>query len=120
MPVKGIKEVNRNFRALVGDIAGNISEKTITKVLITGAAAAARITPVDTSNLINSQFRRIDKTPVGLIGVVGYTANYAVFVHEGGEKNWQKAAAEASFLQKGFERDALSEIISIINREYRI
>jgi hypothetical protein len=120
VPVKGAKEVSRNFKKLVGNIAGNISERTLTKVLITGAAAAARITPVDTANLINSQFRRTEQDTNGWIGQVGYTAAYAVFVHNGGEKSWQKAAAEALFLQKGFERDGLSEIINIITREYKV
>jgi hypothetical protein len=120
VPVKGAKEVSRNFKKLTGNIAGNISELTMTKVLIAGRAASDRITPVDTQNLIGSGFKRVEKTANGWAGQVGYIAEYSVFVHDGGPKNWQKAAAEDKFLLKGFERDAISEIINIINKGYKV
>jgi hypothetical protein len=120
MPVKGVKEVNQNIKRFIDKARGPITEVTLTKVLIAGAAHAARITPVDTSNLINSQFRRVEKGASGMFGRVGYTAAYARFVHDGGEKSWQKASAEAQFLRKGFERDGLGEIKRIIAQGYKV
>ncbi len=131
MPVKGIREVNRNFAKLTKDIAGQITEKTLTQVLIVGAAEAARITPVDTSNLINSQFRRTTPTGNGWTGMVGYTANYAGFVHgakgtlagqpraNGNGAYWSQSG-EPEFLRKGFEVYGIDQIRKIIINGYRL
>ena len=45
MPVKGVREVNRNFNKLIGNISVNISVKTLTNGLIVGGAVSDRITP---------------------------------------------------------------------------
>jgi hypothetical protein len=146
MPVKGVKEVNQNIKRFIDKARGPITEVTLTKVLIAGAAHAARITPVDTSNLINSQFRRVVKLGDGWTGTAGYTAEYAKWVHEmpgtlkgkprsevksfttkaGGvafesnQGNFWSPNGEPEFLRKGFERDGLSEIKGIIQAGYKI
>lgn len=120
MPVKGGNKVRRNMRRTVGRITGTLTNRAITEILIIGEGYAAELTPVDTSNLINSRFRQVTDTATGAKGVVGYTANYAIFVHEGGPKNWQKAGAEDEFLRKGFEENGRSEIEAHIRRRYRV
>ncbi|MCC4288515.1 hypothetical protein [Vreelandella aquamarina] len=120
MPTRGGRNVRRNFSRTVGRIAGPLTDRIVTEVLIIGEGWAANLTPVDTSNLINSRFRTVTNTATGTVGVVGYTAAYAAAVHDGGPKNWKKAAAEDEFLKKGFERDGRGEIEAHISRSYRV
>lgn len=120
MPIRGGKKVRRNTRRLVGRIKGRISEQTMTEILIIGEMYAADLTPVDTSTLINSRYRVIENTITGTKGIVGYTANYAAAVHDGGPKNWQKPGAEDEFLRKGFEERGRSQIAAHVRRRYRL
>lgn len=64
---------------------GRVQQKaarSMTQALILGASEAASMTPIDTSTLINSQFRNIDAQAGRVVGTVGYTAEYALAVHE--------------------------------------
>lgn len=73
--------------------------------LILGASEASVLTPIDTSTLLNSQYRSIEKQGTQIVGSVGYTAEYAAAVHDPDHKqNFQRATAEKEFLKKGFER----------------
>lgn len=119
MAVKGIKDVNRRFAKLTGRIAGPMTNRAMTEIIIIGEGYAAELTPVDTSNLINSRYRQVTNTATGTKGIVGYTANYALWVHEGGPKNWKKSAASDQFLSKGFE-NANTEIQAHLRRRYRM
>lgn len=76
----------------------------VTQALILGASEASVMTPVDTSTLLNSQYRKVDKDGTKLIGTVGYTAEYAKYVHDPNVKqNFRRSTAEKEFLRKGFE-----------------
>lgn len=120
MPIRGGRDVRRNFSRVVGRIAGPLTERVVTEILIIGEGYAVNLTPVDTSNLVNSRFRQVRNSGTGTIGMIGYTAAYAAAVHDGGEKNWQKADAEDEFLKKGFERDGRADIAAHIRRSYRL
>lgn len=77
----------------------------MTQALILGASEAAALTPIDTSNLINSQYRDVQQRGSKIVGRVGYTAEYAAVVHSPDHpQNFRRASAEKSFLSKGFER----------------
>lgn len=119
MPVKGIDNVNKRIKSTLNSIGDKITRKTLTQVLMTGQNHAVMLTPVDTSNLINSRFLQVQNTSNGFSGQAGYTANYAQFVHDGGVKNWQKIGAEDAFLYKGFEEN-LPELRQIIIDGYKI
>lgn len=119
MPIKGGNNVRRKMARELRNIAGPLTEKVVTEILIIGEGYAVNLTPVDTSNLINSRYRRIQSTATGTIGIIGYTAAYAAAVHEGGPKNWQKASAEDKFLEKGFSRDGKADIAAHIKRRYQ-
>lgn len=76
----------------------------MTQALILGASEASVLTPIDTSTLLNSQFRNVDKQDGKIVGTVGYTAAYAVPVHDpDNPQNFRRASAEKEFLRKGFE-----------------
>lgn len=77
----------------------------VTQALILGSSEAAVLTPIDTSNLLNSQFRLIEQRGSEVVGTVGYTAEYALPVHDPAVKQvFHRASAEKEFLSKGFER----------------
>lgn len=76
----------------------------VTQALILGASEASVMTPVDTSTLLNSQFRSVEKDGSKIVGTVGYTAEYAKYVHDPNVKQrFRRSTAEKEFLRKGFE-----------------
>ena len=76
----------------------------VTQALILGASEASVMTPVDTSTLLNSQFRSVAKEGSKIVGTVGYTAEYAKYVHDPNVKQvFRRSTAEKEFLKRGFE-----------------
>lgn len=131
MPVTGITERRRFTANITKEIAEVRLERGVTAALITGQAFASMLTPVDTSFLINSQYRDVRVIAGKSVkGAVGYTAAYAAAVHamsgklkgqprghfgktkEGvefgggtGKGKYWDPAAEPGFLTKGFEEN---------------
>lgn len=130
MPVRGLEQAIRRTNEIERDIAEVRAERGITAALITGQAFASMLTPVDTSFLINSQYRSVKTESGRVIGAVGYTALYAAAVHgmsgklkgqprghfgktkdgvefgggTGNGRYWDPSA-EPGFLTKGFEEN---------------
>lgn len=76
----------------------------VTQALIIGASEASVMTPIDTSTLLNSQFRNVTKEGSKIVGTVGYTAEYARYVHDPNVKQkFRRSTARKEFLKKGFE-----------------
>ncbi|MFQ6308339.1 HK97 gp10 family phage protein [Yersinia enterocolitica] len=118
--VKGIRAAKANLERLIGDIQGRKAVRAITKALIIGASQAALYTPIDTSTLINSQFRDINVNGTRLTGRVGYSANYAMYVHDPNVKQvFRRATAEKEFLTKGFA-DSKQAIEKAIMEEMKL
>ena len=80
--VKGIRAAKANLDRLIGDIQGRKAVRALTKALIIISIRSAIEVPRETSTLLNSQFREIGVKGSRIIGIVGYTANYALAVHE--------------------------------------
>lgn len=130
MSVRGIKRVKRNYRLTVQRVAGPVSERAVYEILSQGGAMAATMTPVDTSNLINSQYaQQIDVRQGKVSGHIGYTAGYAAAVHEApgkligqarpsGRGDYWDPNAEPQFLSKGFNK-IKSSIPAILKKNYR-
>lgn len=77
----------------------------MTQALVLGASEAAALTPIATSTLLNSQYRRVERDGERIVGQVGYTAAYALPVHDpDNPQTFRRAAAEKEFLRKGMER----------------
>jgi len=77
----------------------------MTQALILGASEASVLTPIDTSNLLNSQYRAVQKDGPKIVGIVGYTADYALPVHDpANPQNFRRASARKEYLKIGFER----------------
>ncbi|MBJ9598119.1 HK97 gp10 family phage protein [Citrobacter werkmanii] len=115
--VKGISAAKKNLDALVGDIQGRKVVRAMQSALIIGGSQAALYTPIDTSTLINSQFREITVNGNRVTGRVGYSANYAAYVHDPSiPQNFRRATAKKEFLTKGFE-DTQRQIDAVIAKE---
>lgn len=132
MPARGGNRVRSNMRRLVAQIRGPITQRAMAEILIIIEGRAVNLTPVDTSNLVNSRFRQVTNTLTGTKGVIGYTAAYALYVHEAsgklrgrprdpskpGRGNFWDTDADPHFLAKGAE-EALPEVGAAIIRNYR-
>ena len=118
--IRGIAEASANLNALVGNITGRKVTRAIQAAMLIGGAQATLFTPIDTSTLINSQFREITVNGTSVTGRVGYSANYAVFVHDPKVKQtFRRATARKEFLRLGFE-DSRKEIETAMRQEMRI
>jgi hypothetical protein len=83
-----------------------LAARSMTQALILGASEASAMTPIDTSTLINSQYRVVEKSgSTKVVGRVGYTADYAMAVHDPDNKQtFRRASARKEFLRLGFEK----------------
>lgn len=73
--------------------------------LILGASEASVFTPIDTSTLLNSQYRDVRKEDTKIVGTVGYTASYAIPVNDPDVKQrFRRPTAKKEFLRLGFEK----------------
>jgi hypothetical protein len=94
--------VNDRLPMFVANVVPQRAARGMTQALILGAAEAAVRTPIDTSTLINSQFRNVRTEGSRVVGTVGYTADYAVPVHHPAvQQTFRRASAEKLFLTKG-------------------
>ncbi|WP_232415819.1 HK97 gp10 family phage protein [Klebsiella oxytoca] len=136
--VKGISQAQNKLNRIIDDVRGRKAVRALQSALILIGARAAYYTPIDTSTLINSQFREIETRGVRITGRIGYSANYAAYVHEmpgklkgqprahfgstrsgqqfgggTGTGNYWDPHAEPQFLAKGAneERDAVDAVI---------
>ncbi|EOI3492533.1 HK97 gp10 family phage protein [Cronobacter sakazakii] len=115
--VRGIAQAKANLDALINDVQGRKVVRAIQSALIIGSSQAALYTPIDTSTLLNSQFREIDANGTKVTGRVGYSANYAVYVHDPNvPQTFRRATARKEFLTKGFE-DTREQIDRVMKQE---
>lgn len=113
--VKGIKQVSRNVNRAIDSIQDRRVVRALTSAMIVGASQAAIYTPVDTSYLINSQFRELSLNGTRFTGRVGYSASYAAYVHDpANPQRFRRATAQKEFLTKGFEesRDVIDRVVA--------
>ena len=115
--VRGIRQAQANLNRIIDDIQGRKVVRAIQSALIIGSGQAALYTPIDTSTLLNSQFREINANGTRVTGRVGYTANYAVYVHDPNHpQKFRRSTASKEFLTKGFE-DTRSQIDAVVRKE---
>lgn len=79
--VKGIQKAKANLNRIIDDIQGRKVVRGIQSALMLVGIRAAYYTPVDSSTLLNSQFRELMVNGTRITGRVGYSANYAAYVH---------------------------------------
>lgn len=84
--VRGLQQAKRNMDSLIDDIQNRKIPRAIQSANLIIGAQAASLTPVDTSTLLNSQFREMTVSGTRITGRVGYSANYALYVHNASGK----------------------------------
>lgn len=100
--VKGLKQAKANFDHLIDDVVGKKAVRATYRILFIIGTQASIYTPIDTSTLINSQFREVKVGNKIITGRVGYSANYAVYVHDPNVKqNFRRSTAKKEFLKLG-------------------
>lgn len=130
--VSGIQAAQAALDSAINGV--NVESEAMLNVMLQAiSAATAPYVPIDTAALINSERRKTWMTPSGPQAEIGYGAEgafssakswgsgigtpvqeYAVYVHEGPQKNWQRPGASNRYLEHGvndFIRDDLSNII---------
>ena len=118
--LEGVEIANRALNDALLDV--KIQSELMVNEILQGISLYTKpYVPVDTSTLINSEVRQTATQGNRITGEIYYFAttedgqDYAVFVHEGGPKNWQKPGASDSFLEFGvydFVREGLLDIIA--------
>lgn len=94
--------------------------RAVTKASIMVASNASVKTPIDTSTLLNSQYRLVYKQGTAIVGEIGYKADYAPFVHSTRyPQNFRRATAEKEFLKKGGDEIA-SQVNAMIKAEMKV
>lgn len=96
-------KITNRFSAFI-DETNRKAVTALAQAMIVGKSEAAVLTPIDTSNLLNSSM--IDVRQVGgkLIGIATYTADYAEAVHDPNHpQDFRRASARKEFLKQGFE-----------------
>lgn len=134
--IKGVQQVSKNMHRILNDIEGKRVVRASYAALNVIGVESASMVPIDTSTLINSQFREVMIGKTRVTGRIGYSANYAAYVHEApgihlGKKTlrpvekgkapgssgyiWDKTG-EPKFLEKGAEKTE-SQVQDAIRRE---
>lgn len=113
--LRGVKSVTRNMNRIINDIQGRKIVRALQSAMLVGGARAALYTPIDTSALLNSQFREIITNGAIVTGRVGYSTNYAVYVHDpANPQRFRRSTAKKEFLTAGFEeeRDVIDAVVA--------
>ena len=132
MAIKGMAQVRTNLRKQLTLAIPSAAEKAMHVASSIIGGYASLMTPVDTSNLINSQYRIVKNTGTKVIAAIGYTAKYAAAVHAkpgtlrgagvmrpSGRGNYWDPDAEPQFLSKAGD-DNLSEIDQAVERAMKL
>lgn len=126
--VTGLDAANDKLTAELRKV-GRLSERFVTKALISVSANTAPMVPIDTSFLINSEYRKVTDRFGGFEGELGYGANYAPYVHEApgtlkgepranGNGDYWDPDGEPQFLAKGVDAFIAEDMDAILRQEF--
>jgi len=96
--ITGIDDILKNMRK-TDVLVGKKFEIGLKRAGLFLQKMSQRVVPVDTSNLKNSAFTRSAFSGTATVVTVGYTAAYAIFVHERMELS-HKPGKQAKFLEQ--------------------
>jgi len=112
--VTGMSRILRNLKRFDGNL-GIAFERGLKKAGLFLQRESQKIVPVDTSALKNSAFTRAEGKGFETDVTVGYTQNYAVYVHENMDAR-HKPGKQAKFLEQPMN-ERKNEILAIIKDE---
>ena len=132
MAIKGMAQLRRNVRKQLTLAIPSHAERAMHIATSIIGGYATLMTPVDTSNLINSQYRIVKNEGRRVVAAIGYTARYAAAVHEkpgtlrgagvarpSGRGNYWDPDAEPQFLSKAGDEN-MDEIDAAITKAMTI
>jgi hypothetical protein len=126
--VTGIEAANKKLEDELQKLGNNLSERFVTKSMIAISAQTLPMIPIDTSFLVNSEYRKVDKWFDGFVGEIGYGAFYAPYVHDApgtltgeprpdGKGVYWGPDGEPGFLAKGVQAFIEDELDRLIQEE---
>ncbi|AXW87822.1 hypothetical protein AU509_12120 [Lonsdalea britannica] len=115
--VRGVRETHMSVNEFISDVRGKRAIRAVQAAMLIGGSQAALYTPIDTSTLLNSQYRELGLNGTRITGRIGYSANYAVYVHDPNiPQNFRRATAQKEFLKKGVD-DVKEQMVAAIKKE---
>lgn len=114
MALKGYKQVVANLQRVLLEEVPRRAESAMYEAGAIIGGYATLMTPIDTSFLVNSQYRQLSYKGKKVIMTIGYTAKYAAAVHDkpgtlqgeprrSGRGNYWSPNGESQFLEKAAE-----------------
>lgn len=117
MPAKlmGVRQAIERTSQIVDEIIATKAVRAIKSATYIIRTESATLTPIDTSTLINSQFDTVEVSGTRITGKVGYSAKYALYVHNAsgklagkprsnGNGTYWSPGGEPQFLTKAAQR----------------
>jgi len=128
--IKGVKAAQRRVDAVVEDVRTRKAVRAIKSAMFIIGAESALMTPMDTGTLVNSQFQETMINGTRITGRIGYSANYAVYVHNASgimkglprpnnRGNYWDPSGEPKFLTKAAEKTR-RQVDDIIRKEMKL
>lgn len=83
MPAKlrGVRQAVERTSQIVDEIIATKAVRALKSATYIIRTESATLTPIDTSTLINSQFDTVEVSGMRITGKIGYSADYALYVH---------------------------------------
>lgn len=117
MPAKlrGVRQAVERTSQIVDEIIAMKAVRAMKSATYIIRTESATLTPIDTSTLINSQFDTVEISGTRITGRVGYSAKYALYVHNAsgkltgkprsnGNGTYWSPGGEPQFLTKAAQR----------------
>ena len=113
--LRGIRQAVERTSQIVDEIIATKAVRALKSATYIIRTESAALTPIDTSTLINSQFDTVEVSGTRITGKVGYSAKYALYVHNAsgkltgkprsnGNGTYWSPGGEPQFLTKGARR----------------
>ena len=132
MPAKlrGVRQAVERTSQIVDEIIATKAVRALKSATYIISTESATLTPIDTSTLINSQFDTVEVSGTRITGKVGYSAKYALYVHNAsgklagkprsnGNGTYWSPGGEPQFLTKAAQRT--KELVdSVIKDEMKL
>lgn len=132
MPAKlrGVRQAVERTSQIVDEIIATKAVRAMKSATYIIRTESASLTPIDTSTLINSQFDTVGISGTRITGKVGYSAKYALYVHNAsgklagkprsnGNGTYWSPGGEPQFLTKAAQRTK-DLVDSVIKKEMKL
>lgn len=128
--LKGINEAIARTSQIVDEIIATKAVRALKSATYIIRTESATLTPIDTATLINSQFDTVEVSGTRITGKVGYSAKYALYVHNAsgklagkprsnGNGTYWSPGGEPQFLTKAAQRTK-DLIDGVIKKEMKL